>query len=67
MKTDFSSASLRNAVILCVVFFGLCLAYEYITRPGNYEDCVLTHLKTDGSRFAASFIDEMCEAKFGRK
>ena len=65
MNVVFTNGSLRNSIILSIVILGLFLAYEYLTRPGNYEDCVLFYLKSDASRFAVDLIDEACGKKFG--
>lgn len=65
MVLEFSKVSLRNAMILSFFIFLLFLAYDFITKPANYEDCVLTFLKSDGSRFAVELIDDVCQKKFG--
>ena len=64
MKMELSKSSLRNFIILSSFIFLLCVMYHYLTKPHSYEDCVLIYLKSDGSRMAVDFIDDMCEAKF---
>lgn len=66
MNIEISNKSLKNIIILVFFIFLLCVAYHYLTKPHSYEDCVLASLKSDGSRMAVGFIDEMCEAKFPR-
>lgn len=63
MTISFTGKSFICAIVLCIFIFILCLSYEYITAPSNYEDCVLTHMKGNENNYAANFIDDMCSDK----
>ncbi len=77
MKIELSSSSMKNLIVLSSFIFLylplssfiflLCVFFHYLTKPRNYEDCVLANLKGDERTMAVGLIDDMCEAKFPRK
>ncbi len=67
MKIELSSRSMKNLIVLSSFIFLLCVFFHYLTKPHNYEDCVLANLKGDERTMAVGLIDDMCEAKFPRK
>ena len=63
MHFDLSNQGLRNLSLLAVIIFLLTIAYEIVTQPRTYEDCILKNMQ-GGSNFHAQLLASTCESKF---
>lgn len=64
MKLELTTSSLKNIIALAVVILILFLAYDLMTKPRTFQDCVLKNTHGGMSMPAARLIYKMCRDKF---